>query len=58
MISIDKKELVLTALDECRRGHCDDCPLQATICDTLYVETEVIPTELLDLIEELLSCDK
>lgn len=46
---------VLKALKCCRKDSCDQCPLQKEICDTLTVEMEKIPRELLDLVEGTLE---
>jgi len=51
----EQREMILKAIECCRRGHCENCPLQRDICDDLMVDTEVIPTELLDMIEEELK---
>ena len=49
------REELRKALRCCREDGCEDCPLQVDICDQLYIDTEIIPTELLDLIENELS---
>ena len=49
------KDEVLKAIKCCRGGLCEDCPLQPDICDEFYIDTETIPTQLLDLIEETLE---
>ena len=46
---------ILDAIQCCRRGSCDDCPIQKESCDALYVVTDVVPAKLLDLIEDELS---
>ena len=51
----EQRERILAALKCCRHDLCENCPIQLDICDTLYVETDVIPTDLLDLIEKELS---
>lgn len=44
---------VLETIRCCREGLCIECPLQKEICDTLFVEMEELPTQLVDMIEEL-----
>ena len=46
---------VLKAIKCCREDRCDECPLQGQICDTLFVEMTELPTELVELIEEILE---
>lgn len=50
------REKVLEALRCCREDEgCTRCPLQGEICDELRVDMEDVPTDLLDMIEELLA---
>ena len=51
---MEAKKLV-EAIECCRNGLCENCPLQEEICDEFYLETEIIPAELLDLIEDELK---
>ena len=46
---------ILDAIRCCRRGSCDDCPIQKESCDELYVLTDVVPSKLMDMVEEELS---
>lgn len=46
---------VLKTIKCCRGDQCSECPLQDEICDTLFVEMEELPSDLVDLIEEVLE---
>ena len=50
----ETREKLMEALECCRRGSCEHCPLQGEIGDELLVDTEALPTELLDRIEAAL----
>lgn len=54
-MSSDRRERIRLALECCRSGSCDRCPLQEEICDELFIEMEDVPAELLDLIGEELK---
>ena len=47
-----RRKEILEGLRCCRKEECEGCPLQAEICDELYVEMEEVPAELLDMIEQ------
>ncbi len=46
---------ILKAIKCCREDNCSECPLQGEICDRLFVEMEDLPSELMDLVEEMLA---
>ena len=49
------KEELRAAIRCCRNDDCENCPLQAEICDDLRVDMVDLPEELVDLIEDALS---
>ena len=51
----DRIKNVLKAIRCCRDDLCTQCPLQKEICDELRVNMEVLPAELVDMIEEELE---
>lgn len=50
-------EQLIQAVECCRYGMCEQCPLQTEICDSLDVEMTGVPVELLDMIGMKL-CEK
>ena len=50
-----KTKRILKAIRCCRDDLCARCPMQKEICDELRVESESIPVELLDMIEDELE---
>ena len=50
-----KTKRILKAIRCCRDDLCAKCPLQLEICDKLRVESESIPVELLDMIEDVME---
>ena len=49
------KRQLREAMQCCKDGTCNKCPLQQELCDTLYVEMVEVPEQLLDLIDENLK---
>ena len=46
---------ILKTIRCCRDKLCTKCPLQAEICDELWVDMETIPAELIDRIGDALE---
>lgn len=55
MSDLNRTKEILKAIRCCRDDLCTKCPLQTEICDELWVDTETIPAELVDMIEEQLE---